>query len=134
MRIRREVKENFTWVHNTFIRDKRLALDEKGLLILMLSLPMSWKFTVSGLAAMVADGKDRISSTLKDLEKHGYLVRKQKFNKNVDGQQKEFDGFSVNVDINTLFERSIQRFRKEDCESFIAIAAGLWKEIIEEVG
>ena len=82
MRIRREAKENFTWVHNTFIRDKRLALDEKGLLILMLSLPMSWKFTVSGLAAMVADGKDRISSTLKDLEKHGYLVREQQFNKN----------------------------------------------------
>jgi hypothetical protein len=28
MRIRREAKENFTWVHNTFIRDKRLALDD----------------------------------------------------------------------------------------------------------
>ena len=82
MRIRREAKENFTWVHNAFIRDKRLSLDEKGLLLLMLSLPMTWKFTVSGLAAMVADGKDRISSTLKDLEKHGYLVRAQLFNDN----------------------------------------------------
>ena len=52
MRIRREAKENFTWVHNAFIRDKRLSLDEKGLLLLMLSLPMTWKFTVSGLAEL----------------------------------------------------------------------------------
>lgn len=73
------------------------------------------------------DGKQEVLNVIT-------IINKQKFNKNVDGQQKEFDGFSVNVDINTLFERSIQRFRKEDCESFIAIAAGLWKEIIEEVG
>ena len=77
MRIRREEKENFTWVHNTFLRDKRLSVAEMGLLLLMISLPMEWSFSVTGLTAMVSDGRDKIRSTIKALEEHGYLVRKQ---------------------------------------------------------
>ncbi len=38
MMIRREAKESFTWVHNTFIRDKRLSLAERGMLLLLISL------------------------------------------------------------------------------------------------
>lgn len=77
MRIRREEKENFTWVHNTFIRDTRLSTAEMGLLLLMISLPMEWSFSVTGLTAMVSDGRDKIRSTIKALEEHGYLVREQ---------------------------------------------------------
>ena len=79
MRIRSDVKNNFTWVHNVFIHDKRLTIAERGLLLLLMSLPMNWKFTVTGLASMVADGKDKIGKTLKALETHGYLYRQQQF-------------------------------------------------------
>lgn len=79
MMIRSDAKTNFTWVHNVFIRDKRMSLAERGLLLLLMSLPITWKYTVAGLAAMVADGRDRVSSTLKALEEHGYLVREQQF-------------------------------------------------------
>lgn len=79
MMIRSNAKTNFTWVHNVFIRDKRMSLAERGLLLLLMSLPITWNYTVAGLTAMVADGRDRVSSTLKDLEDHGYLVREQQF-------------------------------------------------------
>ena len=82
MRIRREAKDNFTWVHNAFIYDKRLSLAERGLLLLLMSLPMNWKFSVAGIATMIADGRDKVSSTLKALELHGYLKREQQFDSN----------------------------------------------------
>ena len=81
MRIRREEKENFTWVHNTFINDERLSLAERGMIILLMSLPQTWKFSINGLASKVSDGRDKVGSTLKALEEHGYLLRKQRFNK-----------------------------------------------------
>ena len=82
MRIRREAKDYFTWVHNAFIYDKRLSLAERGLLLLLISLPMNWKFSVTGIATMIAEGRDKVSSTLKALEKHGYLKREQQFKDN----------------------------------------------------
>ena len=81
MRIRREEKENFTWVHNTFIRDNRLSAAEMGLLLIMISLPMDWSFSVTGLTAMVSDGRDKVRSIIKALEEHGYLVREQQTDK-----------------------------------------------------
>ena len=82
MMIRREAKESFTWVHNTFIRDKRLSLAERGMLILLMSLPNDWKFTIAGIKSMVEDGREKVSSTLKALEKHGYLRRVQQYDEN----------------------------------------------------
>ena len=41
----------------------------------MLSLPEDWDYTVAGLTTLNKDGRDSIASALKELEKHGYLVR-----------------------------------------------------------
>lgn len=80
--IRREAKESFTWVHNTFIRDKRLSLAERGMLLLLISLPNDWSFSIAGIKAMVQDGREKVSSTLKALEEHGYLRRVQRYDEN----------------------------------------------------
>ncbi len=82
MMIRSEDKKNFTWVHNTFIRDRRLSMAERGLLLTMMSMPENWSFSVTGLYGMVADGRDRVRSTVKALEDHGYLRREQKCDEN----------------------------------------------------
>ena len=82
MMIRSEDKNNFTWVHNTFIRDRRLSMAERGLLLTMMSMPENWSFSVTGLYGMVADGRDRVRSTVKALEDHGYLRREQKCDEN----------------------------------------------------
>ena len=82
MMIRSEDKNNFTWVHNTFIRDRRLSMAERGLLLTMMSMLENSSFSVTGLRGMVADRRDRVRSTVKALEDHGYLKRVQTCDEN----------------------------------------------------
>ena len=68
---------NFTTISNYHLRDKSLSMKAKGLLTIMLSLPEEWDYTIKGLAALSADGRDSISNTIRELEEHGYVKRHQ---------------------------------------------------------
>ena len=68
---------NFTTISNYHLRDKSLSMKAKGLLTIMLSLPEEWDYTIKGLAALSADGRDSISATIRELEEHGYIKRHQ---------------------------------------------------------
>lgn len=52
-------------------------LGDRGLFVLMASLPENWQYTVSGLAKQAGCGKDRLRRMLGELERVGYLVREQ---------------------------------------------------------
>lgn len=78
--IRVEKRSNFTVVDNTFIRDKNLSLKAKGLMLLMLSLPPEWDYSVAGLAAICKEGMTAIRASLKELEQNYYLIRERKNN------------------------------------------------------
>ena len=78
--IRVEKRSNFTVVDNTFIRDKNLSLKAKGLMLLMLSLPPEWDYSVAGLAAICREGMTAIRASLKELEQNHYLIRERKNN------------------------------------------------------
>ena len=60
---------------NFHLRDKSLSLKAVGLLSKMLSFNDGWKFSTKGLSAICKEGTDAILSALRELEKHGYLVR-----------------------------------------------------------
>ena len=75
--IRVEKNKNFTTMSNYHLRDKELSLKAKGLLSQILSLPENWDYSVRGLVAICLEGKDCIVTTLQELERKGYLVRKQ---------------------------------------------------------
>ena len=60
---------------NFHLRDKSLSLKAVGLLSKMLSFNDGWKFSTKGLSAICKEGPDAILSALRELEKHGYLVR-----------------------------------------------------------
>ena len=62
---------------NYHLRDISLSLKAKGLLSLMLSLPEGWDYTTKGLACICKDGVDSICSTVKELEKAGYVQRRR---------------------------------------------------------
>ena len=62
---------------NYHLRDITLSLKAKGLLSLMLSLPEDWDYTTKGLACICKDGVDSICSTVKELEKAGYVQRRR---------------------------------------------------------
>ena len=69
--------KNYTVMANYHLRDTSLSLKAKGLLSLMLSLPEDWDYTTKGLACICKDGVDSICSTVKELEKAGYVQRRR---------------------------------------------------------
>ena len=70
-----EKTRDYTVMSNYHLRDMSLSLKAKGLLSLMLSLPENWDYTMKGLARICKDGIDSISSGIRELEAHGYLIR-----------------------------------------------------------
>ena len=72
-----EKNHNYTVMSNYHLRDTALTLKAIGLLSKMLSLTDEWDYTTRGLAAICKEGVDAIGAALKELESHGYLVRRQ---------------------------------------------------------
>lgn len=72
-----ERTHDYTVMSNYHLKDKRLSLKAKGLLSQMLSLPDDWDYTLTGLCHINRESKDAIRTALQELEKAGYLHRRQ---------------------------------------------------------
>lgn len=72
-----ERTRDYTVMSNYHLRDKSLSLKAKGLLSQMLSLPEDWDYTLSGLSCINRESKDAIRSAINELEKAGYIIRRQ---------------------------------------------------------
>lgn len=72
-----EKNRNYTVMSNYHLRDNSISCKACGLLSKMLALPDDWDYTTRGLAAICKDGLDSIRSALKELERAGYLERRQ---------------------------------------------------------
>ena len=72
-----ERTRDYTVMSNHHLKDTALSLKAKGLLSIMLSLPDQWNYTTRGLAAICKEGVDAIGGALRELEKAGYIVRRQ---------------------------------------------------------
>ena len=72
-----EKTRDYTVMSNYHLRDKRLSLKAKGLLSQMLSLPEDWDYTLTGLSTINRESKDAIRSAIQELEKCGYIERRQ---------------------------------------------------------
>ena len=94
---RLERTRDYTVMSNHHLRDKRLSLKAKGLLSQMLSLPEDWDYTLSGLAYSNRESKDAIRSAVNELERTGYVQRRQTTDAN--------GKFSVNEYI--IYERPV---------------------------
>ena len=68
---------DYTVMSNFHLKDKRLSLKAKGLLSQMLSLPDDWDYTLSGLCFINRESKDAIRSAINELERAGYIRRRQ---------------------------------------------------------
>ena len=77
---------------NTHFKEKDMSLKAKGLLSLMLSLPDSWDYNISGLVRLSKDGKDSVMSALAELEKFGYLRRER-----TKGEDGKFSGIVYHI-------------------------------------
>lgn len=67
--------KNYTCISNECLKDRELSLKAKGLLVLMLSLPENWDYSIEGLTAICSECKNTIVNILNELEQSGYLIR-----------------------------------------------------------
>ena len=69
-----EKTRNYTVMSNYHLRDMSPALKAKVFLSLIPSLLENWDYTMKGLARICEDGIGSISSSVRDLETHGYPI------------------------------------------------------------
>jgi hypothetical protein len=76
MRIHRTAHTRyFTNVGNEALRDSRLSFCARGLLAHLLSLPDGQREDIRSLADRTPEGRERVASAMRELEKFGYLRR-----------------------------------------------------------
>lgn len=68
--------KNYTHMANYHFYDKSLSWKAKGILSNMLSLPDNWDYSLAGLVTLANDGMDSTRAAIKELEEHGYLIRR----------------------------------------------------------
>ena len=73
--VKQHRKENFTILDNTCIRDINLSWKSKGLHTYLMSLPEDWKICLSDLIKRSLDGRDSVTSAIRELESRGYIQR-----------------------------------------------------------
>ena len=72
-----EKNRGYTVMSNHHLRNPDLTLKAKGLLSQMLSLPENWDYTLKGLSSINKESIDAIRTAVWELEKAGYITRKQ---------------------------------------------------------
>lgn len=72
-----EKTKGYTIMSNHHLRNKELSLKAKGLLSQMLSLPDDWDYTLAGLSHINKESIDAIRTAIWELEREGYITRKQ---------------------------------------------------------
>lgn len=77
-RLIKRTNRNYTNVSNAVIRDSRLSWKARGIFVYLWSQADNWDFYVSEIAKHATDGVRALRNGLKELEKLGYLIRKNK--------------------------------------------------------
>jgi hypothetical protein len=72
--------DQFTQIANGLFRDTGLSFKAKGIFGLISTHRDGWQMSVSDLARRGRDGEAAIKSGLKELEKHGFLLRERERN------------------------------------------------------
>lgn len=69
--------DQFTQIANGLFRDRELSYKAKGLFGLLCTHRAGWRMTVTGIARRGREGESAVKGGLKELEKHGFLVRER---------------------------------------------------------
>ena len=72
--LKNKVKSNYITVSREIYKDRRLRLQDRGLIATLLSLSDNWDFNIRGLSSILPDGRDSIEKSLKRLEEMGYVT------------------------------------------------------------
>ena len=70
--VKRRKNKNYTTISNVCVRDKRLSMQAKGLMCLVMSLPDDWDFSIPGLLSITKERQSAVYSAINELKKFGY--------------------------------------------------------------
>jgi hypothetical protein len=73
----KQQRRHFTIIENSSIQDARLSYRARGVLAYLLSLPDGWVTDHRKLASFAVEGERAVLTALKELETHGYLIRRR---------------------------------------------------------
>ena len=65
--------KDYTIMSNCHFKERDMSLKAKGLLSLMLSLPDTWDYSISGLVSICKENETAVKNALKELKEFGYL-------------------------------------------------------------
>ncbi|MEN3538820.1 hypothetical protein AAH991_27170 [Microbispora sp. ZYX-F-249] len=69
--------DHFTTISNRWVRDKRLTWKARGVLAWLASHKVGFRVSERALIAAAPEGRDAVRGALKELERHGYLIRER---------------------------------------------------------
>jgi helix-turn-helix protein len=76
MHIKRSAHSRFyTKIANDVLRDSRMSYTARGIIAALLSLPDGQPIDIRTLAERTTDGRERVASAIRELERFGYLRR-----------------------------------------------------------
>ena len=87
----RKIKQNFTQVCNTWLKDTTLSAKAKGIICFLQSVGDDWDYSIKGLATQFNDGEESIASGIRELVKAGYITWER--HRNASGQLEGNDVF-----------------------------------------
>ena len=91
--------KNYTVISNYHLRDTRISNQAAGLLTKMLSLPDDWIYTAWGLASICKESYNTIRSQIRELERAGYIVRRQTHGDNGKWSRMIYDVYEIPQDV-----------------------------------
>lgn len=121
--------KNFTTVNNYLIRDGNLTLKDKGMLLVLLSLPDDWEYSVIGLEKICKESKDTINNILNNLEKYEYLERIKLRNNKGQFTEWKYDIYEIPKTMYYNPYPKNQDMEKPDMENYTQLNT---KELIKE--
>jgi hypothetical protein len=74
VRSKKTGKSRYTAISNEIIQSKTLTIEERGVLIYLLSLPEDWVFYKKNLWKQINIGRDKFYKIWGNLSKYGYIV------------------------------------------------------------
>jgi predicted transcriptional regulator len=99
-KVNNKIKENFTTIPNSVIRNKTLSDRARFLFCYMASMPNDWQFYQSAMAKELNYSKDTLRKYMEELLATGYLIREQKREKG------KFDSYDYTINFSPCMENT----------------------------
>jgi hypothetical protein len=99
-KVNNKIKENFTTIPNSVIRNKALSDRARFLFCYMASMPNDWQFYQSAMAKELNYSKDTLRKYMEELLSTGYLIRIQRREKG------KFDSYDYTINFSPCMENT----------------------------